>query len=184
MKRSCVLFLSVLLMLSAASMGFAAYPEKTIQGYIMWGAGGGTDNFARAITPLVEKHLGGSIVLQNKVGASGALATTLVVNSAGDGYSLLYGAENPANYRVLGLSPLSFHDLEPITVAVEGAAWVTVLTEEAREFPGSAHDDTVDAMTQAVHRLLLVPLLAGQTLYPEDVLGDGVELDWISDLDY
>ena len=51
MKRSCVLFLSVLLMLSAASMGFAAYPEKTIQGYIMWGAGGGTDNFARAITP-------------------------------------------------------------------------------------------------------------------------------------
>ena len=39
-------------------------------------------------------------------------------------------------------------------------------------------------MSQAVHRLLLVPLLAGQTLYPEDVLGDEVELDWVADLDY
>jgi hypothetical protein len=38
--------------------------------------------------------------------------------------------------------------------------------------------------SQAVHRLLLVPMLAGQTLYPEDVLGDGVELDWVADLDY
>lgn len=141
MKRSCVLFLSVLLMLSLVSMGFAAYPEKTVQGYIMWGAGGGTDNFARAITPLVEKHLGGSIVLQNKVGASGALATTLVVNAPGDGYSLLYGAENPANYRVLGLSPLSFHDLEPITVAVEGAVVICVNPET----PWKTMKDLVEA---------------------------------------
>jgi hypothetical protein len=29
-----------------------------------------------------------------------------------------------------------------------------------------------------------VPMLAGQTLYPEDILGDGVELDWVADLDY
>ena len=72
----------------------------------------------------------------------------------------------------------------PDPVAVEGAAWVTDLTDEARDFPGGKHDDTVDALSQAVHRLLLVPMLAGQTLYPEDVLGDGVELDWVADLDY
>ena len=121
MKRFGVLFLSALLVVSAASACCAAYPEKTLQGYIMWGAGGGTDNFARAITPLVEKHLGNTIILQNKVGASGAVATTLIVNSPADGYSLLYGAENPANYRVLGLSQLSFHDLEPIVLAVAAA---------------------------------------------------------------
>ena len=49
----------------------------------------------------------------------------------------------------------------PDPLAVPGTAWVTELTEEAREFPAGAHDDTVDAMSQAVHRLLLVPLLDG-----------------------
>ena len=111
MKKRAAILVSVLLVLTIAGAAMAAYPEKSIQGLIQWGAGGGTDNFARAVTPLVEKILGQTIILQNKPGASGALATTMVVNGAADGYTLLYGAENPANYRVLGLSPLSFHDL-------------------------------------------------------------------------
>ena len=47
-------------------------------------------------------------------------------------------------------------------------AWVTDLTEEAREFPNAAHDDTVDSMSQAVHRLLLVPLMSGDVLDEHD----------------
>ncbi|WP_191564932.1 phage terminase large subunit [Janibacter melonis] len=47
----------------------------------------------------------------------------------------------------------------PDPTTVEGTAWVTDLTDEARDFPSAAHDDTVDGMSQAVHRLLLVPLL-------------------------
>jgi len=129
MKKFGLLCLSLMLVAVFACAGFAAYPEKNLQGLIMWGAGGGTDNFARAVTPLVEKHLGQTIILQNRTGASGAVATTLVVNSPADGYTLLYGAENPANYRVLGLSPLSFHDLEPITIAVEGAVVICVNPE-------------------------------------------------------
>jgi len=60
----------------------------------------------------------------------------------------------------------------PDPLAVPGTAWVTTLTEEAREFPAAAHDDTVDGMSQAVHRLLLVPLL-----------GDGQVHDWTELLD-
>lgn len=126
MRKISAFCLSVLIVLTTAAWGYAAFPEKSMQGLIMWGAGGGTDNFARAITPIVEKNLGQSIVLQNKTGASGAVATTLVVNGAADGYTLLYGAENPANYRVLGLSQLSFHDLEPVIIAVEGAVVICV----------------------------------------------------------
>ena len=126
MKKAAVFGLSIVLVFLLASAGAAAYPEKNIQGLIMWGAGGGTDNFARAITPLAEQKLGQTIILQNKTGASGAVATTLTVNSPADGYTLLYGAENPANYRVLGLSPLSFHDLQPIVIAVEGAVVICV----------------------------------------------------------
>ncbi len=129
MRKFGIACLSLVLILGVAFAGFAAYPEKNLQGLIMWGAGGGTDNFARAVTPLVEKHLGQTIILQNKTGASGADRHDARGPLARDGYTLLFGAENPANYRVLGLSPLSFHDLEPITIAVEGAVVICVNPE-------------------------------------------------------
>lgn len=47
---------------------------------------------------------------------------------------------------------------------IDGCAWVSELTDEARDFPSGKHDDTVDAMSQAVHRLLLVPILTGTDL--------------------
>lgn len=60
--------------------------------------------------------------------------------------------------------------LIPDPMEVEGTAWVTQLTEEARDFPHGAHDDTVDAMSQAVHRLLLVPILGGEQFTSDDLL--------------
>jgi tripartite-type tricarboxylate transporter receptor subunit TctC len=126
MKKLVAFSLSLLFMLAAVSAGYAAYPEKPIKGIIQWGAGGGTDNFARTITPIAEKFLGQSIILQNKVGATGAVATTLVANSPADGYTLLYAAENPAVYRILDISPLSFHDFEPVIIGVEGAVVICV----------------------------------------------------------
>lgn len=47
----------------------------------------------------------------------------------------------------------------PDPVAVPGAGWVVDLTDEAAEFPAAAHDDTVDAMSQAVDHLLSVKVL-------------------------
>lgn len=123
MKKFALTFLMVLLTASAA---FAAYPEKNIQGIIMWGAGGGMDGVARSLTPLAEPHLGKTVILQNKVGATGAIATTMVANAPADGYNLLYAAENPAIYRTLGISPLSFHDLEPVIIAIEGTVVICV----------------------------------------------------------
>ena len=66
----------------------------------------------------------------------------------------------------------------PDPVLVEGAAFVVDLTEEARDFPNAAHDDTVDALSQAVHRLLLVPLLDDTVRDAEDILDDDLALDW------
>ena len=122
------------------------YPETDLVGYIMWGAGGGTDNVARALTPLVEKKLGKSIVLQNKVGATGAIATQYVYDQKPDGYSLLYGAENPQLYGVMDISKLSYSDFEPIILIGRETAIVVVgadskyntieeLIEDAKENP-------------------------------------------------
>lgn len=50
----------------------------------------------------------------------------------------------------------------------ELAPWVADLIEEAAAFPNGAHDDQVDAMSQALNRLILAPLLAGQNLEEPD----------------
>ena len=102
------------------------YPNRDLTGYIMWGAGGGTDNVARALTPLVEKVLGKSIVLQNKTGATGAIATQYVHDQKSDGYSVLYGAENPQLYGVMDISKLSYSDFEPIIIIGRETAIVVV----------------------------------------------------------
>lgn len=59
----------------------------------------------------------------------------------------------------------------------EIAPWVDEVIEEAAGFPTAAHDDDVDAMSQALNRLILQPLLAGQDL------GDGSGLVTHADLD-
>lgn len=126
MRTVKVLFMVLLFVCGFTGSAFAEYPEKNLQGIIMWGAGGGMDGVARSITPLAEQFLGKTVIMQNKVGATGAIATTQVANAPADGYNLLYAAENPAIYRILGLSPLSFHDLEPILIPIEGTVVICV----------------------------------------------------------
>lgn len=66
--------------------------------------------------------------------------------------------------------------------AVELRPWVAGLIEEAAAFPTGSHDDQVDALTQALTRLILIPLQAGADLLDEhDVLGDEAhELDYLT----
>lgn len=66
----------------------------------------------------------------------------------------------------------------PDPTKVEGTAWVTDLTEEARDFPQGKNDDTVDAMSQAVHRLLLVPILDDTVHDVDELLDDDLDLYW------
>lgn len=52
--------------------------------------------------------------------------------------------------------------------AVEIAPWVDDFVEECAAFPAGKHDDQVDAMTQAVNRLLIMPLMSMSETYTED----------------
>lgn len=59
--------------------------------------------------------------------------------------------------------------------APELAPWVGDLVDEAAAFPNGAHDDQVDALSQALNRLVLQPLLAGEDLLTEDDLDEELE---------
>ncbi len=130
----------VVLFLFAGS-AFAAYPEKNLQGYIMWGAGGAMDNVARAITPMAQEHLGKTIIMQNKTGATGAIATTFVANQPADGYTLLFGAENPNLYKVTGLSQIDYDQFDPVFLMMGNVGVVVV----PKDSPFKSYKDLIEA---------------------------------------
>jgi len=125
----------------------ADFPEKDLSGVIQWGAGGATDNIVRATTPYVEKVLGKQIILQNKTGATGAVAVQWVHNQPSDGYTLLMSAENPLLYRVLDISQLEYKDFYAVSIiarnvgvviANNNVPWKTLgdLFADAKKNPG------------------------------------------------
>lgn len=96
------------------------YPDRELSGIIQWGAGGATDVVARSIVPLAEEALGKKIVLQNKAGGVGAIATNFVNQQAADGYTLLIGAENPQLHPILGISDLDYSKFYPVNIIGRG----------------------------------------------------------------
>ncbi len=99
---------------------FAEYPTKDIQGIIQWGAGGSTDVVMRAVTPHAEDVLGASVVMSNRTGGVGAIATKYVYTQKADGYTLLMGAENPQLYKVMGLGDIDYSEFTPIDILARG----------------------------------------------------------------
>ncbi|SEF63476.1 tripartite tricarboxylate transporter substrate binding protein [Marinobacterium lutimaris] len=98
----------------------AEYPEKDLQGIIQWGPGGSTDTVMRSVTPHAEDVLGRDIIMTNKTGGVGAIATKYVNAMKADGYTLLMGAENPQMYKVLGLADIDYSDMIPINILARG----------------------------------------------------------------
>ncbi len=133
---------AVLIVSLFAGAALAAYPDKPITGYIPWGAGGGTDTCSRAIAPIAASLLGETIIMQNKPGATGAIGMTTVAGLPADGYSLLFTAENPNLYKVLGLSRIDYSDFEPILLMVANPALMVV----PKDSPYNSFKEFMDAI--------------------------------------
>lgn len=92
MKRIWVA--GIMIMLACLSPIFAqsskqtAYPKQNINMIIPYGAGGGTDNAARAIAQFMEQELGVRILPINKAGAGGEVGVIEYLNSPSDGYTI------------------------------------------------------------------------------------------------
>ena len=123
----------------AASTG--AYPEKDISGIIQWGAGGGTDSLMRPLATLAEAQLGVSIVVENKTGGTGSIATQYVYDQAADGYTLLMGAENPQLYSALDILELTYADFEPVFLIGDETVGVVV----SKNSPYTSLTEIIDA---------------------------------------
>jgi tripartite-type tricarboxylate transporter receptor subunit TctC len=94
------------------------FPTKPVRMLVGFAPGGGTDTAARAIAAKLTERLGQQVVIDNRPGAAGNIATELTVTAVPDGHTLLLGSIasfsiNPSLYKKLSFDPL--RDLAPLT---------------------------------------------------------------------
>jgi tripartite-type tricarboxylate transporter receptor subunit TctC len=94
------------------------YPSKPVRVIVPFAAGGGIDLTARMSTEKISEVLGQQIVVQNQGGASGSIATSFVVKSDADGYTLLYHSTSGTVHSAI-TDKLSYDwlgDLIPVSI--------------------------------------------------------------------
>jgi tripartite-type tricarboxylate transporter receptor subunit TctC len=104
MLLGLLLGLALAVDLPAANGQITAYPDKPVKIFVGFAAGGGTDVAARILAQKLTETLGQSIVVENRLGASGMIAAEALAKSAADGYTLMMGSQTtlavaPALYR-------------------------------------------------------------------------------------
>jgi len=130
----------------ACGTAVAAFPDKTITIVVPTTAGGANDAMARIVGQAMSAILKQPVIVENKAGANGAIASEFVMRAAPDGYTLMLGyiathAMNPAMQK-LRYDPIK--DFEPVGM-IGSSATVMVLNPAVKA--GSAKE--VVAMLKA-----------------------------------
>jgi tripartite-type tricarboxylate transporter receptor subunit TctC len=126
MRRIGFAFALALLATSAPAQD---YPVRPITLIVPYAAGGGNDVMARIVAERMSRTLGQQIVIENKGGAGGSIATRQIAKAAPDGYTLGLGgtgtlAVNPTLYPNVGYDPR--RDFSPVGLIASSALVVLV----------------------------------------------------------
>ncbi|HEX9192271.1 MAG TPA: tripartite tricarboxylate transporter substrate binding protein [Burkholderiales bacterium] len=84
-------FAIVALALAGGALAQGTYPSRPISMVVGFQPGGGTDTVARILAKNLGDALGQQVVVENKAGAGGNIATDYVAHAAPDGHVLLLG---------------------------------------------------------------------------------------------
>jgi tripartite-type tricarboxylate transporter receptor subunit TctC len=138
-----------------------AWPDKPIRMLVGYPPGGGTDTVARVLAQQLGKQLKQPVVVENRAGASGTIATQQVVRSEPDGYTVLFATASPltgAPLTVKGLAYDPMNDLIPVS-RIGGGPFILVahpafppntlpeLVAYARAHPGEVNYASPGVMT-------------------------------------
>ena len=123
----------LLIVLFVATLPFAAwaqYPTKSIRLLVANAPGGAADATGRIFGGALAQSLGTQIIIDNRAGAGGNIATEIAAKSAPDGYTLVLAnvshTISVSLYRKLGYDLLN--DLMPVALLVTSSYGVTVNT--------------------------------------------------------
>jgi tripartite-type tricarboxylate transporter receptor subunit TctC len=127
--RGTLVIASVVAATLAAPACAQEYPTHPITLIVPYAAGGGNDVMARIVADKMGAALGQPIVVENRGGAGGSIATRAVAHAAPDGYTLGLGgtgtlAIDPSLYPNVGYDPRK--DFAPIGLIATSALVVLV----------------------------------------------------------
>jgi tripartite-type tricarboxylate transporter receptor subunit TctC len=116
MKKYAAVLVFTCLGLMSSKLAHAAFPEKPIRIIVGFTPGGTADSVARLLASSMGPKLGQTVVVENKPGANGLLATDFVQRAPADGYTIFFTsighAVNPALYKDAKYDPVK--DFTPI----------------------------------------------------------------------
>jgi tripartite-type tricarboxylate transporter receptor subunit TctC len=148
------------------------WPSRTVKVVVPYGVGGVTDTMARVTADRLSKRLHQSFIIENKLGAGGAIGVDYVVHSPQDGYTLLFVGSTlftvlplaqKVNYQPLkDLIPVSITGTNGMVLVVAKDAPYSTLREfidYARAHPGAI---TYSSGGPATNNHLSTAYLAGR----------------------
>ena len=97
------------------------FPSRPVRIIVGFPPGGGTDIVARTLSPRLSEALGQPVVIDNRGGASGLVATELAAKAAPDGYTLFMGTLGNLSVNPLLFPKIPFdvaRDFAPVTQVV------------------------------------------------------------------
>ena len=105
----------------ATSLGALAFPTKPLTLVVPFPPGGSTDLIARTLQPKLQERLGGSVVVENRAGATGTIGAGQVARAPADGHTLLVSSLGPFVIapHLIKAPYDAIKDLEAITIVVQ-----------------------------------------------------------------
>jgi len=128
----------------------SSFPSKPLHIFVPYAAGGGVDILARTLGDVVSRQWGQTVIVENRPGAGGVVASQALVTSPPDGYTLIVVASghatNPFLYPKIPYD--TFKDFTPISLLASSPNILLVRTDslfktlgdmiaQARSKPGS-----------------------------------------------
>jgi tripartite-type tricarboxylate transporter receptor subunit TctC len=119
-RAACAALVLIAAPAAAFAQGTTGYPNRPIRMIVGFPPGGGADIIGRITAQRLTDLMGQQVVVDNRGGAGGVIATELAARAPADGYTLLVTSNphaiNPALYRKVGYDPI--RDFAPVTQLV------------------------------------------------------------------
>jgi len=97
----------------------AQYPDKPLKFIVPWPPGGAADIIARLIGENLSREFGQPVIVENRPGAGGLMATEQVARMAPDGYTLLLGSTGPNAIAGSLYSNLRYDPVKDLTAVTQ-----------------------------------------------------------------
>lgn len=128
-KKTTILALASVLMMSALNSAHAEWPDKPIKMLVGYAPGGAADKLIRPVADKLSKILGQQFIIDYKPGAGATIALDQTAKAAPDGYTLHITDSGPMtivpNMRKTPYDPLK--DFTPISMIGGGGTVIVVL---------------------------------------------------------